>query len=125
MNKTILIGRLTKDPEIRTGKDDLTIAKWTLAVDRIGSEEADFIFCTAFGKTAEFVEDYITKGQQIAVDGRIQTGRYEKEDGSTAYTFEVIAERVYFADAKRKDEDPAERASYKKPAGQSRRKERR
>lgn len=112
MNNVQLMGRLTKDPEIREGKEGLAIAKWTLAVDRIGSEEADFIYCTAFGKTAEFVEDNIRKGQRIALTGRIQTGRYEGKDGQTIFTFDVIADRVYFADSK-KEEDPAERASYK------------
>ena len=119
MNNVQLMGRLTKDPEIREGKEGLAIAKWTLAVDRIGSEEADFIYCTAFGKTAEFVEDNVTKGRRIALTGRIQTGRYEGKDGQTVFTFDVIAERVYFADAK-KTEDPAERASYRKPAEKSR-----
>ena len=119
MNNVQLMGRLTKDPEIREGKEGLAIAKWTLAVDRIGSEEADFIYCTAFGKTAEFVEDNVTKGQRIALTGRIQTGRYEGKDGQTVFTFDVIAERVYFADSK-KQEDPAERASYRKPAEKSR-----
>lgn len=119
MNTVQLMGRLTKDPEIREGKEGLAIAKWTLAVERIGSEEADFIYCTAFGKTAEFVEDYVAKGQRIALTGRIQTGRYEGKDGQTVFTFDVIAERVYFADS-RKQEDPAERASYRKPAEKSR-----
>lgn len=119
MNNVQLMGRLTKDPEIREGKDGLAIAKWTLAVDRIGSEEADFIYCTAFGKTAEFVEDNVTKGQRIALTGRIQTGRYEGKDGQTVFTFDVITERVYFADSK-KPEDPTERASYRKPAEKSR-----
>lgn len=112
MNNVQLMGRLTKDPEIREGKEGLAIAKWTLAVDRIGSEEADFIYCTAFGKTAEFVEDNIRKGQRIALTGRIQTGRYEGKDGQTVFTFDVIADRVFFADSK-KEEDPADRASYK------------
>lgn len=119
MNTVQLMGRLTKDPEIREGKEGIAIAKWTLAVERIGSEEADFIYCTAFGKTAEFVEDYVAKGQRIALTGRIQTGRYEGKDGQTVFTFDVIAERVYFADS-RKQEDPAERASYRKPAEKSR-----
>lgn len=115
MNNVQLMGRLTKDPEIREGKEGLTIAKWTLAVDRIGSEEADFIYCTAFGKTAEFVEDNVVKGQRIALTGRIQTGRYEGKDGQTVFTFDVIADRVFFADSKKPEEkeDPAERASYK------------
>ena len=115
MNNVSLMGRLTKDPEIRDGKNDLTIAKFTLAVDRIGSEEADFIGCTAFGKTAEFLEDHVQKGQRIALTGRIQTGKYDDKDGVTHWTTDVIAERVYFADSKKADEDPVERASYKKP----------
>ena len=123
MNNVSLMGRLTKDPEIRDGKNDLTIAKFTLAVDRIGSEEADFISCTAFGKTAEFMEDHVQKGQRIALTGRIQTGKYDNKDGVTVWTTDVIAERVYFADSKKADEDPVERATYKKP--EAGRKERR
>ena len=109
MNSVNLIGRLTADPTIRSnGKGDMLIANFTLAVPRIGSEEADFIRCTGFGKTAEFVEDYLSKGIRIGVTGRIQTGSYEREDGTTAYTTDIIIDRLDFADAKREDDKPKE-----------------
>lgn len=98
MNNVSLIGRLTADPEIRDAKET-TVARFSLAVDRLGSEEADFIRCVAFGKAAEFVEDYFTKGLRVGVSGRIQTGRYEdKDSGKTIYTTDVICERLDFAD---------------------------
>ena len=102
MNSVILIGRLTRDPEVRYGASSQTaIAKFTLAVDRGGKDKngedrgADFIGITCFGRQAELVEKYVTKGQQLAVQGRIQTGKYEK-DGRTVYTTDVIADRVEF-----------------------------
>ena len=106
MNSVNLIGRLTADPTIRSNsKGDMCIANFTLAVPRIGSEEADFIRCTAFGKSAEFVEDYFSKGLRVGVSGHILTGSYEREDGSTAYTTDVIVERLDFADAKRNEQE--------------------
>ena len=102
MNSVILIGRLTRDPEVRYGASSQTaIGKFTLAVDRGGKDKngedrgADFIGITCFGRQAELVEKYVTKGQQVAVQGRIQTGKYEK-DGRTVYTTDVIADRVEF-----------------------------
>jgi len=95
MNKTILMGRLTRDPEIRTaaGESGTVIARFTLAVNRRfrrdGEASADFINCVAFGKTAEFIEKYINKGRQICVSGRIQTGSYTNRDGQKIYTTEV------------------------------------
>lgn len=103
MNSVLLLGRLTADITLRTsgsGKDALNIANFTLAVPRMGSEEAEFIRCVAFGKTADFMEAYLEKGSRIAVTGRIQTGSYEDKDGKTVYTTEVIVERVDFADSK-------------------------
>lgn len=104
MNNVSLIGRLTAEPEIRNNKD-LTIANFTLAVDRIGSDEADFIRCVAFGKSAEFVDDYFAKGLRVGVSGRIQTGRYEDKDGVTRYTTDIIVERLDFADGKKEDKE--------------------
>ena len=102
MNSVILIGRLTRDPEVRYGASSHTaIAKFTLAVDRGGKDKngedrgADFIGITCFARQAELVEKYVTTGQQLAVQGRIQTGKYEK-DGRTVYTTDVIADRVEF-----------------------------
>ena len=106
MNKTILMGRPTRDPEIRTAAagSGTTIARFTLAVNRRfhrdSEPSADFISCVAFGKTAEFIEKYITKGRQICVCGRIQTGSYTNQDGRTIYTTDVIVEEVNFADSR-------------------------
>lgn len=108
MNCVQLIGRLTKDPEIY-GNKDKKVAKYTLAVDRAyknedGERDADFIRCTAFGGAAEFVEIYLEKGVKVGVTGRIQTGKYEDEDGNTKYTTDVIVNSHEFCQSK-KDED--------------------
>ncbi len=101
MNKVILMGRLTKDPEVRTG--NTTVARFTLAVDRRfkndGDQTADFINCVAFGKTAEFLEKYGRKGTKFVVEGHIQTGSYDK-DGKKIYTTDVVVESVEFAESK-------------------------
>lgn len=99
MNKVILMGRLTKDPEIKTGES--TIARYTLAVDRkFKKDETDFINCVCFGKSAEFTEKYLKKGTKIAVVGRIQTGSYTNKDGQKVYTTDVIVEEQDFAESK-------------------------
>ena len=106
MNKTLLIGRTTKDPDIRYTQNEqpMTIARFNLAVDRRfkkdGEQSADFISCVAFDKTAEFIEKYVFKGTKIAVEGRIQTGNYTNKDGVKVYTTDVVAENVEFAGAK-------------------------
>lgn len=106
MNKTLLIGRATKDPDIRysQGEQSMAIARFNLAVDRRfkkdGEQSADFISCVAFGKTAEFIEKYVFKGTKIAVEGRIQTGSYTNNDGVKVYTTDVVAENVEFAGSK-------------------------
>ena len=99
MNVAILMGRLTKKPEIRTTTDGLSIASYTLAVDRLKGE-ADFINIKAFGKGADFAEKYLDKGMKIAVTGRIQTGSYANKEGRKVYTFDVIAERQEFCERK-------------------------
>lgn len=99
MNVAILMGRLTKKPEIRTTTDGLSIASYTLAVDRLKGE-ADFINIKAFGKGADFAEKYLDKGMKIAVTGRIQTGSYTNKEGRKIYTFDVIAERQEFCERK-------------------------
>jgi len=103
MNSVILIGRLTKKPELRYSNsgDKTAIARFSLAVDRPYSKdkeksEADFIQIVVFGKQAENCEKYLDKGRQAAVQGRIQTGSYKDKDGNTRYTTEVVAERVEF-----------------------------
>ena len=100
MNNTILMGRLTKDPTITQTTDGKTVAKFTLAVDRIG-EGADFISCVAFGKTAEIVEKYIVKGTKILLNGRIQTGSYTNKDNVKVYTTDVIANNIEFCESKK------------------------
>lgn len=107
MNKVILMGRLTKDPEIRysQGDNSMAIARYTLAADRrfkrSGDEQtADFINCVAFGKTAEFAEKYLNKGTKIVLVGRIQTGSYTNKDGQRVYTTEVVVEEIEFAESK-------------------------
>jgi len=103
MNKAILMGRLTKDPDVRY-KGETCIARYTLAVDRRfkkeGEPSADFINCVVFGKSAEFAEKYFKKGTRITVSGRIQTGSYEK-NGQKVYTTEVIIEEQEFAESKK------------------------
>lgn len=99
MNNVTLLGRLTKDPVISYTTDQQAIARFTVAVDRMpdknGNKQADFIGCVCFGKTAEFIEKFFTKGKPIALTGRIQTGSFEK-NGQKVYTTDVIAERVEF-----------------------------
>lgn len=102
MNRVILMGRLTKDPDVRNSGDDSSkeVAKYTLAVDcrfkREGEENADFINCTVFGKGAEFAEKYLAKGTKIVVSGRIQTGSYINKEGQRVYTTDDISEEVPF-----------------------------
>lgn len=106
MNKAILMGRLTRDPDVRytQGGDPMCIARYTLAVDRRfkreGQDGADFIPCVAFGKGGEFVEKYCKKGTKLAVTGRIQTGSYTNRDGQKVYTTEIVVEEQEFAESK-------------------------
>ena len=104
MNCVQLVGRLTKNPEIKYTNNGLSIARFSVAVDRRfkkeGGATADFPNCVAFGKTAEFIEKYFTKGMRIGVVGRIQTDKYQKDDGTTVYTTDVIAENVEFVESK-------------------------
>ena len=107
MNSVSLTGRLTKDPEVRYSQAQMAIASFTLAVDRPYSKDkensADFIRITTFGKQAEFVEKYLTKGRLIGVTGRIQTGSYQDKDGNTRYTTDVIADRIEFLGSQNRD----------------------
>ncbi len=106
MNKVILMGRLTRDPEIRYSQtsEPVAIARYTLAVDRRfkreGEQTADFISCIAFGKAAEFAEKYLHKGTKIVVSGRIQTGSYTNKEGQKVYTTDVVIEEQEFAESK-------------------------
>ena len=106
MNKVILCGRFTKEPEVRySGANNLCIARFTLAVDRRFTQEggptADFVGCVALGKTGEFVEKYMKKGIKVILEGRIQTGSYTNKDGQKVYTTDVIAEQLEFAESKK------------------------
>ena len=123
MNQVELIGRLVRDVNMRTAKNEeqTAVALFTLAVDR-NTKEADFISCKAFGRTAEFMEQYTRKGQRIGVTGRIQTGSYEGKKGETVYTMDVIVSQVFFADGKIEEEKPepekpVERASSYRTRG--------
>ena len=106
MNKVILMGRLTRDPEVRysAGENALAIARYTLAVDRRfrrdGEASADFINCVVFGRGAEFAEKYFHQGIRIVVSGRIQTGSYTNREGQKVYTTEVVVEEQEFAESK-------------------------
>lgn len=104
MNKVILMGRLTRNPDVRysqNGDQQTCVAKYSLAVDRKGKDAgADFISCVAFGKNGEFAEKYLKQGMKIAVTGRIQTGSYTNKDGQKVYTTDVVIEEQEFAESK-------------------------
>lgn len=109
MNKVMLMGRLTRDPEVRytTGENAMCVAKFSLAVDRAVKKDApddvqkaDFPRCTVFGKSAENVGKYLHQGSKIAVEGRIQTGNYVNKEGQTVYTTDVLVERWEFCESK-------------------------
>lgn len=125
MNKVILMGRLTRDPEVRYGGADgqMAIARYTLAIDRrqrdaAGNQQADFIPCTAFGKGAEFAEKYFRQGKRVLITGHIQTGSYTNRDGVKVYTTTVITEEQEFADS-RKDggADPGQQSGNQRGSG--------
>ena len=104
MNSVQLVGRLTRDPEVRYSDGGSTVAKFTLAVDqrfkKDGGDDVDFISCVAFGKTAEFLEKWFRKGQRLGLTGRIQTGSYVNQEGTKVYTTNVAVENVEFVDSK-------------------------
>ncbi len=106
MNKLILMGRLTRDPELRysQGESSLAIGKFSLAVDRRfkrqGEPEADFFNCTAFGKQAEFVDKYLKQGTKVVLTGRVQNDNYTNREGQKVYSIQVIAEEIEFAESK-------------------------
>ena len=124
MNKVILMGRLTRDPEVRysQGENSTAIARYTLAVDRRfrrnndGEQTADFIGCVAFGRSAEFAEKYFRQGLKVIVTGRIQTGSYTNKEGQKVYTTDVVVEEQEFAESKSASDNaggfaPADRPS--------------
>lgn len=104
MNNVQLVGRFTRDPEVRYTDGGLSIARFTLACDRRfkkeGEASADFISCIAFGKTAEFVEKYFRQGHKMGLTGRIQTGNYTNKEGQKVYTTDIVADNVEFVESK-------------------------
>lgn len=109
MNSVQLVGRFTRDPDVRYTDGGLSIARFSLAVDRRykkdGEQTADFINCVAFGKTAEFIEKYFQKGMRIGTNGRIQTGSYTNKDGNKVYTTDVVVENCEFVESKTSSRD--------------------
>ncbi len=119
MNKVMLMGRLTRDPDIRysQGENATAVARYTLAVDRrfkrdSDTQTADFISCVAFGRSAEFAEKYLHQGMKMLVTGRIQTGSYTNRDGQKVYTTDVIVEDQEFAESKNADSSRGSRTEY-------------
>lgn len=124
MNKCTLVGRLTRDPEVRytQGENASAIARFSVAVNRRfknneGNYEADFINCVAFGKTADFIEKYFKKGMAIGISGRIQTGNYTNKDGIKVYTTDVVVEEAEFVESKNSSDASAN--SGASPAGKA------
>lgn len=122
MNKVILMGRLTKDPDIRytQGENSMAVGRYSVAVDRRranadGQREADFIPCIAFGKQAEFAEKYLHKGTKIVISGRIQTGSYTNKEGQKIYTTDVAVEEQEFAESKSASEKSTGNANSGQP----------
>lgn len=110
MNKVFLIGRLTRDPELRYSSSNAAIVNFSIAIDRQytntqGQRETDFINIVAFQKQVENIKKYVSKGSLVAVDGRIQTRNYEDKDGKRVYVTEVVADKLQFLDNKRKDKE--------------------
>ena len=115
MNKAILMGRLTKDPDVRTTPDGKWVARYTLAVDRKFSKEdqkADFIQCVCWEKKAQFADQYLRKGTKVVVSGRIQTGKYTNKDGQTVYTTDVVVEDQEFAESKQKGAEEVKKDEF-------------
>ena len=125
MNRVILMGRLTRDPNISysQGGDNMAIARFTLAVDRRGRRQdgadqqtADFIGCVCFGRQAEFAEKYLRQGTKVAVTGRIQTGSYTNKDGQKVYTTDVVLDDIEFAESKNAQGGGDSNYSYQAPS---------
>ena len=115
MNKVILMGRLTKDPDVRNTPDGKSVARYTLAVDRKFSKEdqkADFIQCVCWEKKAQFADQYLRKGTKVVVSGRIQTGKYTNKDGKTVYTTDVVVEDQEFAESKQKGAEEVKKDEF-------------
>lgn len=122
MNKVILMGRLTRDPEVRygAGENSTAVARYTIAVDRRfkrdGEQSADFISCVTFGRNAEFAEKYLRQGTKIVLTGRIQTGSYTNRDGQKVYTTDIVVEEQEFAESKAATAGNGGQNNYSRPA---------
>lgn len=121
MNKVIMMGRLTRDPDVRytqrnSSQESMCVARFTLAVDRRGAKEgqqtADFVPCVALGRNGEFAEKYLKQGTKVVVVGRIQTGSYTNRDGQKVYTTDVMVEETEFAESKKVAGEPTRDAGY-------------
>lgn len=117
MNVVVLMGRLTRDPEVRytQGENPMAIGRYTLAVDRRfkqGDQTADFVPCVVFGKGAEFAEKYFHQGSRVSVSGRIQTGSYTNKDGQKVYTTEVVLDNQEFAESKAESAESRAQANF-------------
>lgn len=115
MNKVIMMGRLTKDPDVSSSANGTTFARFGIAVDRRfkreGDADADFFNCTAFGKTAEFVEHYLHKGTKVVVSGRLENNNYTNKEGHKVYDVRIMVEEIEFAESKGSGSvDPVEQA---------------
>lgn len=123
MNKVILMGRLTRDPEVRysQGENASCVARYSLAIDRKfkrdGEPTADFINCVAFGKQGEFAEKYLRQGTKIAIIGRIQTGSYTDRNGNKVYTTDIVVEEQEFAESKASQGNASEQQDKPSPYG--------
>ena len=107
MNSVNLVGRMTKTPELRYSKEGTPVTTFTIAVNRMKKDEADFLNCVSFKKTAENVANFTDKGSLVAVSGSIQTRNYENNEGKRVYVTEIIANQVTFLDSKKKEDKPA------------------
>lgn len=120
MNRVELVGRLTRDPEMRMSQSGTGVVRFSVAVNRTrkveGQPDADFINCVAFGKTAEFMERYIKKGYLVSVEGRIQTGSYENQQGQRVYTTDIICDSVQNLTPKNSAESTYSEPSYQAPS---------
>lgn len=122
MNKVILMGRLTRNPEVRygAGENSTAVARYTIAVERRfkrdGEQSTDFIGCVAFGRNAEFAEKYLRQGTKIVLTGRIQTGSYTNRDGQKVYTTDIVVEEQEFAESKAATAGNGGQNNYSRPA---------
>ena len=122
MNKVILMGRLTRNPEVRygAGENSTAVARYTIAVERRfkrdGEQSADFIGCVAFGRNAEFAEKYLRQGTKIVLTGRIQTGSYTNRDGQKVYTTDIVVEEQEFAESKAVAAGNGGQGNYSRPS---------